>query len=584
MLATNERSRLSRRTIVKLGLGASAATLLAACAPIAPSPTPAPKATTPPAKPAAPTPAQQPAAPAKPAPGAAAGATSAPASAPAPQPTTAPQSQPAATAKPAAQAKPAPKSGGTFTFGNPVDNLAWNPLNQHPGHYPWIRAVFNALIYYNDTLDPQPELAESWQFSGDGTQLQIKLRQGVQFHSGREFVAQDFADTMELVLDPKNTANVRSLAQSIEKVDTPDKYSLVLHFKKPNPGIFDALDWIMIVDKAVWPQNNEQANGTGPFKVDWWKPNEGQHVVRHDKYWESGRPYVDDINYRVIPDSQSLVAFMETGQVDAIWRPPLREYVRLKQNPNLVTYPGALGAVYFNIQMRVDRPPFDNKKVRQAVNYAINRKRFVETALLGQVEPTVLAFPPHSWAYFKDLESAYPFDLDKARSLLNEAGVKDVEVPLLTSFQRNPEFSELAQILQSDLAQIGLRIKIDNVEPATWNTRWNKGDFDMVTHTYGRSHKDPGTLYGASIAFFPKGSPTGFESPEYSRLIEEGATTLDREKRIPIYRKLQELVLDECAVCPIGYELRTFVTKQEVKDFTYTLDNMPYMGRVWLDR
>jgi peptide/nickel transport system substrate-binding protein len=567
MRARDSHRRVTRRVAAKLGLGTGVAALLAACAPLSAPPTPAPKA--------APTIApSQPAATAKPV-EPQSGTTSA---TPAPKPA-APTAQPAA-----AQPKVAAKPGGTFTFAHPVDNLAWNPLNQHPGHYPWIRAVFNALIQYDDKLDPRPELAESWEFNADGTQLRMKLRQGVQFHSGREFVAQDFVNTLEIALDPKTAANVRSLAESIKKVEAPEKYGLVLSFDKPNPGIFDALDWLMIVDKDTWPENNQKANATGPFKVDWWKPNEGQHLVKHDTYWESGRPALDDVDLRVIPDSQSLVTFIETGQVDAIWRPPLREYVRLKEKPDLQAYDGAEGAVYFNIQMRVDRPPFDNKKVRQAVNYAIDRKRFVETALLNVVKPTVLAFPPHSWAYSQDLESAYPFDLDKSRSLLNEAGVANVEVPLLTSFQRNPEFSELAQILQSDLAKVGIKVTIDNVEPTIYNGRWMKGDFAIATHTYGRSHKDPGTLFGAAIAFFAKNAPAGYESAEYSRLIEEGASTLEREKRVPIYRKLQELLLDECAVCPIAFELRTFVTKKSVKDFTYSLDNMPYLGKVWLDR
>jgi peptide/nickel transport system substrate-binding protein len=142
---------------------------------------------------------------------------------------------------------------------------------------------------------------------------------------------------------------------------------------------------------------------------------------------------------------------------------------------------------------------------------------------------------------------------------------------------------ELAQIFQNDLAQIGIRARIEDTEVAVYEPRSREGQFDLKIHSYGRANKDPGTLYTGAIAWFPKGSWTKIDDPAYAEMIQKAGSLVDREARKAEYRKLQEHVLEESFTIPVCEQPRAFAWNNRVKDFAVTLDNIPYVGDVWLD-
>jgi len=481
------------------------------------------------------------------------------------------------------------KRGGTFTFATTATIQEFNPLMLVPGHYPFMRALYNTLARYDSQLQLQPELAERWEFSADGKTLSLKLRQGVKFHSGREFTSADVKPSLEF--GQKNEkVTMRGTYQTVKQVEAPDKYTVVLKFDSVTPASSDILDTLYIIDKETIEDRNRLAIGTGPFKLDKYIPNDRAEFAAFKDYWEVGKPYLDRYVMRVIPDLSALILNLESGAIDCAWRISNMDASRLQgAGSKYVITTGAPGLGSFDIAINVTAEPFQNKKVRQAIAWSIDRERFCKAVMRGLVQPTCLMWPSHSWAYFKELEGKVGYNLDKAKSLLKEAGLdKGFQTELLTSSKRQFGYGELAQILQADLRKIGIQARVLDVETALYDTRsLVKGDIITMVHTYGRANRDPGSLVTGARAWtngWKEGNWTYFESAEWERWRKELTSTLDQEKRKAAARRLQEIALEECFSIPVAPSLPVFAYANYLKGFGVTMDNSIYVSDVWLEK
>ena len=481
------------------------------------------------------------------------------------------------------------KRGGTFTFATTVGIQEFNPFMLIPGQYPLMRALYNTLARYDAQLRLQPELAEKWDFSPDGKTLSLKLRQGVKFHSGREFTSADVKPSVEFC-QTNEKVTMRTFYRAIKRVETPDKSTVVFGFDSVTPAASDILDTLYIIDKETIENRNKMAIGTGPFKLDKYIPNDRAEFVAFKDYWEVGRPYLDRYVMRVIPDTSSLALNLESGAIDCAWQITYLDAARLQgTGGKYVVDSGAPGAGFFNIAINATVEPFNNKKVRQAIAWSIDRERFCKTVLRGFGQPTCLMWPTHSWAYFKDLEGTIGYDLDKAKALLKEAGLeKGFKTELLTSSKRTVGYDELAQILQADLRKIGIDARVMDVETALYDTRsLVKGDIVMMVHNYGRANRDPGSLVTGARAWvngWKEGNWTHFESAEWGKWQKELNSTLDMARRKAAARKLQEIALDECFTNPVGPSQRMFAYASYVKGFGVNMDNSIYVSDMWLEK
>ncbi len=552
---------MTRRALIQVCVGGVAASLAAACAPIAPAnPTAAPAK---PAEPAAPTPTQPVAGAIKPG----AGATVAPAAAP--------------TAAPAGQ----PRRGGRLVVGQVGDNSVFDPHIQQPTTFPFLDNLFSTPIRYDAEIKSHPSLAESWQLSADGKSLTMKIRPGVKFSTGRELTAEDVNISLERAQDPKVGSLFRPQAALVTHAENPDRSTAVWHFDSAFPGAFDLLARLFVVDREGINDNDfrKRGNGTGPFIWTEWQPGEQALLKRSTAYWEPGLPYLDEIQVRSFGDANAMAANLEAGAIDIVSRLPTTEVARLKQNPSLRVFQPPI-RLFYDVLLATHKPPFDNKLLRQAINWSIDRETFVRTAVAGLSQATAQPFPPHSWAWFQELDKTYTFDLDKARALVTQGGYPNgLDVTCMTVSARQRELTALAQILAADLAKINVRVRIEDVEPAVYDPRHLAGEFEMATHNYGRANLDPSTLFRGAAAWHAGTGMTKFDTPDYRRLLADAESSYDREERRPKYKKLVEYIQDESFVIPVAPNPEFYVMRNRVQGYTTDGESNMSMRGTWLE-
>jgi peptide/nickel transport system substrate-binding protein len=478
---------------------------------------------------------------------------------------------------------PQPKKGGTLRWGVPDAIVTLDGHFQSQGADS-IGLVFDQLTTYNDKLEPQPMLAENWDVNPTFTQVKLNLRKGVQYHSGRELTSDDVKYNLLRVRDPKITASGLG-AQSawFTGIDTPDKYTVVLTSDQPRPTAFDLFQLLNIVDRDTMEGADAKTHavGTGPFAFKEWSQGDHLDLVRNANYWQSNRPLLDGIHILTLTDSQAAVVQFESGALDALKSPAIRDFARYKSDPNYRALLNPSTGAFHNMGVDVTKPPTDNKLLRQALNYAIDRKRFVDTVLLGIGDPLDLPWPNYSPAYDAARNAHYAFDLDKARSLLKDAGLGGVEMDIRVQ-SANPEQLAFAQIYQADLATLGIKINIMNLDLATWKDQVNNKKYTgMFVALGGGGQLSPSSLFTTGIAFAPQVNNQGFTSPEYVRLIGALTSELDEGKRVPLYGQLNDLLLDESFDMPLATAPARLVTSAALHDVGYTV-GQPLYSNAWL--
>jgi peptide/nickel transport system substrate-binding protein len=331
-------------------------------------------------------------------------------------------------------------------------------------------------------MQPQPQLAESWEFSADGKTITVHLRKGVLFHSGRQLTSGDIKYNIAGAANPKTgTGQYADLAAWFTDVGRPDKYTAVMQMNDSQTAVFDLFEQLNITDHETMdsPAANTMPVGTGPFKFVEWVQGDHYTVAKNPNYWMSGRPYLDSVETRIPSDPQALIAQFEGGAVDAADSPMIRDITRYQKDPkyNVVLDPPnqTLG-----FKFNTTYAPVDNRQFRQALNYAIDRQRMSDV-LLGLGAPLDLPWPPGSPANDEARARHYSFDLDKARTLLADSGVDLAATQLeLAGQPSEPDLNVMAQIYQADLAKLGLNVKVNSYDTPTFQDQLNDRNYKGI--------------------------------------------------------------------------------------------------------
>ncbi|MBV9582579.1 MAG: hypothetical protein JO057_28680 [Chloroflexi bacterium] len=446
-----------------------------------------------------------------------------------------------------------PKAGGQLRAGLAGNVTTIWPVGGGTSSWEVTEGMYDFLMTYDDSLNPAPGLIESWDQSSDLTQLKLNVRQGVMYHTGRELTSDDVKYTLQRATDPSKTSPITLVGLAkVWQVETPDKYTVMMKSDQARIGVFDLLTQLTVGDQQTLegPDANVKGVGTGPFTFAEWL--EGDHIAfsKNTNYWQTGRPYLDGYQFTFYRDAPSMITAFESGALDFVSYPQIQDVLRLRQDPKYDVQAIFDVGTNFAVWVTTTQSPFDNKQVRQALNYAIDRQRFSDTLLGGLAGPPKdLPWTTYSPAYEADKNGRYTFDLDKARSLLNGAGVTQVDsvVNYASDSGPVPEFAQMAQILQSDLSKIGVNLTIEPLETAIWvQTAVSAGYKGLgigMPGNFGALDATSGLATGAYGVVSPF---TGFKSDTYTQLVQAASAELDPAKRKDLYSKINDLLLDEC--------------------------------------
>ena len=566
---------LSRRSALRALFGGASVALLAACGPIAPA--------------LAPT-----AAPSSPTAGAAAAPTSPAASGTA---TTANPTPAAAVAAAPANPTPAgastqaaqPKSGGTLRAGLVGDVGVINPHNIGPQPLQTIFSIWDRLIAYDASGKPQPMLAESWDFSSDQTKLQFKLRKGVQFHNGRELTSDDVKWNLLRVRNPAVNANQFN-KQSLwfTDINTSDPYTLVLTLDRPRPSILDFFELFNIGDQTTLdaPSGTEQQwIGTGPFKLSEYRLGDHINFSKNTNYWRSGHPYLDEFDVTIGRDGAAAAVQLDAGALDLVFDPPAPDVSRWSNSSQIGTYVNDKSGITGIMNMNTTVPPTNNKLFRQAIHYAINRERYVTTVLRKHGEARSLPWTSTAPAYDAAKNRQFTFDLDKAKSLIAASG-ESVSAPIdfvFLSTEPPVGAGELAQMLQSDLASIGVTLTLRNIEFATLADTMNNLRYTIAYDAVFRYGEfEPSTGMTTSSQYNYEKNFAGFKDDQYSQLITNLQVEADASKRQALYGQLNDFLLDQCFSAPLASNPPIIAASNKVHNVGWNAHDQLQHDELWL--
>ena len=552
-------SIISRRAALRMLAAVGGVTLAAACGPTVPSTAP----TTAPA--AAPKPA----------------ATTPPAAAPAGATAAAPA--PAAVATQPAAAAGSPKSGGTLRVAIGADPASLDGHLYAAGRFDTTWLIYDRLTEYDLNLKPQPMLAESWDVSSDYKSIKLNLRKGVTYHDGREFTSDDVKYNFLRVRDPKVGAGAFvNQSNWFTSFDTPDKNTIILNSDQPRPLVFDFFERLNMVDKNIMegPDVKTKANGTGPFKFVEWIQGDHFSTEKNKNFWMAGRPYIDGVKTLILKDQQGAVAQFEAGQVDVFETMNLIDFLRLRKDPKYATVVNDVPTGMYCFGLNTTWAPLDNKMVRQALNYAINRKRWVENYFQDTSVPISLEWYRGTPMHDDARENFYTFDLDKAKSLLQQSGVGPfaMDMVLITSAESTP----LVQIYQADLATLGITMNIVNMDLAAWLDNVNNRKYHGAYYSPAAIAASVGTELTTSKVWQIGNNNSGFDSPEYQQLGTATTTETDPAKLNQLYKQVNDLMLDESFAIPLTWRPPSNLTRAVVHATNNFFGGWWYRD-VWID-
>jgi len=446
--------------------------------------------------------------------------------------------------------------------------------------------VYDGLTRYKDgTLEVEPSLATSWDITDDGKVYTFKLRKGVKFHDGSDFNAETVKFHFDRMLDKKHPYHntgpfpLSFFFSAIKETEVVDKYTVRMKLDKPYAPLLSNLAYptgLIVSPASVKKYGKEYGRnpaGTGPYKFAEWKSNEKVVIEANRSYW-GGAPKLKAVIFRPITDSNTRVTEMLSGGLDMMVEVQPDSVGLFERSKKFTVYEQAGPHLWFLI-LNMKEGPFKDKRVRQAVNYAVNKKSLVENVLQGTATvaagPTPEAF---AWAYNESLQP-YPYNPEKAKQLIKDAGYTGARLKFYVTDGGSGMLDPVAMgtAIQADLAKVGLKVEIETYE---WNTFLSKvnpgleGKADMAEMAWMTN--DPDTLPYLALRSGAWPDKGGFNSgyysnPEVDKLLEAARVSTSQTERAELYKKMQKIVQEDAPWAFIANWKQNAVTSSKVKNF-----------------
>ena len=466
-------------------------------------------------------------------------------------------------------------TGGTLIFGRGGDSLTLDPVLVLDGESAKVcDMLYDTLIQYRaNTTDIEPALAEAWESSTDGLVWTFHLRQGVQFHDGTPLNA----DAVVFSLTRPEAVFRDFQAEFISHITALDPFTVQIVLKTPFAPFISMVAGTalsIVSPTAVSRFGNNFANnpvGTGPFKFVQWDRDDKIVLEANDTHW-AGRPSLDRLIFRSIPDNSMRLMELQQGRLHAMEFPNPDEIPFIRGDAQLeLLMQSSLNIGY--LAMNMDKPPFDNLKVRLAINHAINKAEIIQQLYQGTGVPAKNPIPPALWSYDDTIED-YEYNPELAKQLLAEAGYPDgFETTLWALPVPRPYIPDgyaLAEVLQSQLQNIGVETTIVTYDWGTYLAKTEVGEHDMAMLGWIADEGDPDNFFyyllSKTYAEKPAFNIAFYRSNEMQDVLERARTSTDRSERIELYKQAQAIFHRDAPWVPLAHAQRLLVVDRRVKN------------------
>lgn len=425
--------------------------------------------------------------------------------------------------------------------------------------------VYNGLVRYDKNLKIEGELAESWEISEDNLTITFKLRKGVKWHDGAPFSSADVLFNYQLYTDPKTPTAYAESFKQVASVAAPDPFTFRVTY--PQPYAPALISWGMPIHPKHLLEGKDVTKsplsrapvGTGPYLLSEWSSGEKIVLEANPDYFE-GEPYIKRVVYRIIPDQSTQFLELKTGSLDFMGLTPLQfdrqtETTTFKRLFNKYNY---LNFGYSYLGYNLNRPLFQDKRVRQALTYAIDKQEIIEGVLLGYGQAATGPYKPDTWVYNTSVKK-YGYDPAKAKQLLAEAGWSDSDGDgildkdgkpfafTIVTNQGNDLRAKSGEIIQRRFRQVGVDVQLRIIEWATFLKEFiNPGNFDATILGWtGGPEPDQYNIWHSSKTGPRQLNFIGFKNAEVDEILEQGRRTFDLQKRKRYYDRFQDILAEE---------------------------------------
>jgi peptide/nickel transport system substrate-binding protein len=426
--------------------------------------------------------------------------------------------------------------------------------------------IFNGLVKYDKNLNLIGDLAESWDISEDGLTITFHLKKGVKWQDGVEFSANDVMFGYKTIIDPNTRTAYAGDYLEVKEAHIIDRYTFRVSYDKPfapalaSWGSSVVLPEHLLKDKDInTSELSRHPIGTGPYRFKKWSTGEKIELVSNHDYFE-GRPYIDGYVFRIIPDLATTFLELKAGGIDMMGLTPLQfkkqtDTDKIKRNFNKYKY---LAFGYTYIGYNLTNPIFKDKRVRQAISYAIDKEEIIEGVLLGLGKVATGPYKPETWYYNPDVKR-YPYNPKEAKRLLKEAGWIDTDndgildkegIPFrftIITNHGNEQRKQCGEVIQHRLKKVGIEVKLRVIEWAAFiNDFIDKRNFEAVILGWSMGPEpDLYDIWHSSKTGFKEFNFISYKNEEVDELILKGRHTFDKEERKRCYFKIQEILAED---------------------------------------
>jgi len=483
--------------------------------------------------------------------------------------------------------------GGKMIYARYADSLFLDPVLNDANVDIWILTnLYDTLLQPTaDGKGVTPGLATAYQVSDDGLSFTLTLRQGTKFSDGSAITAEDVKWTLDRARDPK-AGDWNFILESVDTIEIKAADTVVLHLKHPDPTLTAGL---ATFNTAIMPMKQFEATpgateedkakafaehpiGSGPFMFDSWQRGTQMVLKRNPYYWQMGEdgkplPYLDEIDFPIIPDDATRILKLQAGEVDGAELIPYARVGELKNDPNLnmVLFPST--KVTFLTMMVRDKMkdgaanPLADARVRQALNYAIDKPALIKIVTFDVGKPTV-SFMSSATPLVSGDGPAYPYDPAKAKALLKDVGIADGTEVHCFALAGSADDTAILSTIQQMWAAVGVKLVIDQVDNATRTAKYRAGDFQMRTSLWTDDIADPSEIT-SYFAYFPniQSLHGGFEDKTIDKLFEDGQKEADAAKRADMYKQIQSTYMQAAPIVFLYESPYPVALRKSVKGF-----------------